>query len=363
MSESRPLFGHCPPGRQALSEPLGRPTDQRQGIEASRKQESDRERAAAPILLTVVRVALRPDRVHRSGLGQAFGVANREILHAPVRVMNQPVRRTVGRGRSEPRSLAPMRRGRGRRPRPGGLPADDHPRVDVGDERDVDEPCPGADVGQVGDPKQVRGAGAEAAIDEIPRTFGLVSRYGRELRFPAHDATQTEVPHRSGDGAARNLDAFAVELRPDLVDAVDTEVVAVHPRNLGLQLRVTDRPGRRRPGLGGVVGARGELQHATDRLDPVLAAVLVDVGDHLLVRPSSSVAKKSDADFKISFALRSSRFSRSSSFSRARSSEVTPARRPSSTSTRRTQMRNVSAVQPIFAATETIAAHCDSCSC
>jgi len=70
----------------------------------------------------------------------------------------------------------------------------------------------------------------------------------------------------------------------------------------------------------------GELQDLADRLDPVLAAVLVDVGDHLSMRPSGSVAKKSRApDFKISFARRSSRFARSSSFNRARSSVVVPA--------------------------------------
>jgi hypothetical protein len=78
--------------------------------------------------------------------------------------------------------------------------------------------------------------------------------------------------------------------------------------------------------------------------------MLIDVGDHLLVRRSSSVVKKSDADFRISFALRSSRFSRSSSFSRTRSSDVTPRRRPPSTSARRTQDGSVSFVQPIFAA-------------
>ena len=82
-----------------------------------------------------------------------------------------------------------------------------------------------------------------------------------------------------------------------------------------------------------------------------------------LVRPSSSVAKKSDADFRISFARRSSRFSRSSSFSFARSSVVRPGRRPSSTSARRTQLRSVSGVEPNFPAIDVIAAHCELYSC
>jgi hypothetical protein len=45
---------------------------------------------------------------------------------------------------------------------------------------------------------------------------------------------------------------------------------------------------------------------------------------------------------------------------RSRSSLVGPARFPWSRSACRTQLRSVSAVQPIFAAIETIAAHCEA---
>ena len=72
------------------------------------------------------------------------------------------------------------------------------------------------------------------------------------------------------------------------------------------QLDVPQRSWRGRPGFGGVVGTWGELQHSADRLDPEAVTVLVDVGDHFLVRPSSSVAKKTDADLRISFARRNS---------------------------------------------------------
>ena len=73
----------------------------------------------------------------------------------------------------------------------------------------------------------------------------------------------------------------------------------------------------------------------------------------ILLGPSSSAAKKADAAFKISFARRSSRFSRSNALSRSRSSVVNPGRRPSSISTRRTHRRTVSGVGPNFSATET----------
>ena len=76
-------------------------------------------------------------------------------------------------------------------------------------------------------------------------------------------------------------------------------------------------------------------------------------------RGSSSLAKKADAAFKISFARRSSWFSRRSRFSSADSSLVDPGRAPASTSACRTHFRTVSPEAPIFAATEQIASHCD----
>ncbi|WP_371829684.1 hypothetical protein [Sinomonas cyclohexanicum] len=79
------------------------------------------------------------------------------------------------------------------------------------------------------------------------------------------------------------------------------------------QLRVPDRPGRRLTGAMGAVRARGDLQDPADRIDPVLPAVLLDEGAHHLDGRSISAAKTAEACFRIVFARRSSRFSRSSS--------------------------------------------------
>jgi hypothetical protein len=87
--------------------------------------------------------------------------------------------------------------------------------------------------------------------------------------------------------------------------------------------------------------------------------VSVNERDYLGGRGSSSRAKKADAAFKISFARRSSRFSRSSSRNRARSSVVNPGRSPASVSARRTQIRNVSWLMLSFAEIDSIAFHCD----
>lgn len=83
----------------------------------------------------------------------------------------------------------------------------------------------------------------------------------------------------------------------------------------------------------------------------------VDEGDRLNRRSSSAWAKYADALRKISLAWRSSRRWRSSAFNRARSSVVRPSRWPASRSACRTQLRNVSPVQPIFEAIDVTAAH------
>src|SRR3954451_22142449 len=91
--------------------------------------------------------------------------------------------------------------------------------------------------------------------------------------------------------------------------------------------------------------------------------MIVNEADHHFGRRSSSAcAKYADAFRRISFARRSSRLSRSSSFSRWRSSVVSPPRCPMSRSAWRTHFRKVSAPHPNLPAIEVIAAHCDGCS-
>jgi hypothetical protein len=109
---------------------------------------------------------------------------------------------------------------------------------------------------------------------------------------------------------------------------------------------VLDRPSRRRPGLARVVGARRDAERPADRLDPEAIAMRVDEA-HLFGRVGSSSVAKALAAFRISFARRSSRFSRSSSFRRSRSAMVSRSlRRPASASAARTQRRSVSRCTP-----------------
>src|SRR5512132_4408965 len=199
----------------------------------------------------------------------------------------------------------------------------------------------------------------------------LKGRHRSPDSLAANGAFDPHLPHKSCDGAARHIGSFACELPPDLADAVNLEILVPDPPNLFRQGEIAPLARRCTGGIagtgGGIAGTggmlavrrRGDRQNPADRLDPVGVAMLVDERLHDLDRRSSSaIAKYAEALRRISFACRSSRTSRSSALIRSRSSLVVPAR-PLSRSACRTQPRSVSAVQPIFAAIEPIAAHCD----
>src|SRR5260221_8421338 len=182
-------------------------------------------------------------------------------------------------------------------------------------------------------------------------------------------ASLAKARHQPLDGAAGNREAFSPQLPPDLPHAVDAEVLREDPLNLDLQFRVPLPTGRTLAGvdpLGDMrmVGRRGDRQHLADRLDPIRFPVIIAERDHgLNPRSSFAWAKYADALRRISFACRSSRFSRSKAFCFSALSVGTPARLPLSTSAFFTHSRSVCAVQPILAETETIVAHRDGCSC
>jgi len=199
-------------------------------------------------------------------------------------------------------------------------------------------------------------------MDVIQRAWcGLIADRGSH-RLAADHALEAHGPHQPFHGAARGLLTFALQLAPDLAGAIDREVLGEHAGDLGLEGRIPLRSRRQLGRVGalgsmGVVGRWGDRQHLADRLDPVRLVVIVNEGDHGLNRRSSSAwAKYADALRRISFACRSSRFSRSRAFIFAAMSEVRPGLRPLSTSAFFTHSLSVCGVQPIFVAIDTTAA-------
>src|SRR5581483_6788217 len=294
----------------------------------------------------VVAVASGPDRRHGAGVGEAFGVADGEVLDSAIGVVHESVDPVLALPEGHLQGVE----GEVGAEVVGDLPAHDPPGEGVDDVGHEDEPGPGPHVGQVGDPQPVRRRRVEVPLDQVGRPVaGVVAGRGA-LGLPAGHPTEAELAHQAGHLVPAHRLPPTAQLLVHLAHAVGLEVVVVELGDRGLELVVPDPAGRRRPGLGRVVRGRGDLQMPADRLDPEPLTVPVDEGHYLGGRGSSSLAKKADAALRISLARRSSRFSRSSWAIRALSSVVVPARLPVSISVCLSQFRNVSGFTPSCAA-------------
>lgn len=153
--------------------------------------------------------------------------------------------------------------------RRGHLPTNDGSAEDVNDERHVGPPTVALHVGEVRDPETIRCTGDELAIDEVTRTVQLVIAEGRFLE-PATTpgALQFQIFHEPLDGAARDRVALALQLFPDLDDAVNGEVVVVHASDLRLKFLVANPARAGGPRLGGVIGRGSKLQSPADGSTP-----------------------------------------------------------------------------------------------
>ena len=129
----------------------------------------------------VVGVSLGPHRRDDGCLVKSLGVANPEILDAPVGMMDQA--REVERVARVDRHLERVD-GEVAAQRRRDLPADDGPAEHVGDERDVDPARVGLDVGEVRDPEAVGSAGRELAFDQVARAVLAVVGPRRHLEVP-----------------------------------------------------------------------------------------------------------------------------------------------------------------------------------
>ncbi len=134
----------------------------------------------------------------------------------------------------------------------GDPPADDAPGEQVHDERDVDEPGPGRDVGDVSDPAVVRCRGGEVPVQLV----GRVSVLGRDRRagslvVAGDRADQAQHLHPARHGAPRHRwvappggpavlvqNLLAVEHLPHLHHPIDLVVVVVGALDALIKRRV-----------------------------------------------------------------------------------------------------------------------------
>ena len=155
---------------------------------------------------------------------------------------------------------------------------------------------------------------------------------GREALLRATRADDALLLHES-----RHLVASAVEAATpgglrEFAPSVDAVVLLPEGRKGRSELLIAQFARRGWTGLAVVVGAGGDVQLCTDRLDPpstptgLAVPVGVDERNYFCCRRSSSAPKKDAAACKMSLARRSSRFSLRNLASSACSSVVRPGR-------------------------------------
>src|SRR5215207_4559362 len=122
-------------------------------------------------------------------------------------------------------------------------PTYDPSRVGIDHKGDVNEAGPGRDVGEVRDPQHVRPRCSELAVHVIQRArCGLIADRRAHRLAPDHPL-QAHGLHQTLYGAARNIEAFALQLPPDLANAIDPNVLLEDPANFNLQRGVASRAG------------------------------------------------------------------------------------------------------------------------
>ena len=129
-----------------------------------------------------------PDTAHRgnhAGVGEAFGVADRQVLAASITVMDEAI---AGRGAARMQGLLEGIEHEGRMRGSALSPTDDPPREHVDHEGDVDEAGPSRHVGEIRDPEPVRTGRPEVPIDKVARTRRRLVRDRRPDRSATNNA-------------------------------------------------------------------------------------------------------------------------------------------------------------------------------
>ncbi|GCE91961.1 hypothetical protein MSKU15_3562 [Komagataeibacter diospyri] len=177
------------------------------------------------------------------------------------------------------------------------LPAHDPAGEHINDKRHIDHAIPGLDIGEVRDPELVGSLGPELPVDPVIGTGTRRIRTGRDdLPAPDHPL-QAHLPHQALDSAARDLPSFTLQAVPDFARTINTTVVVPDPTDMRHQIPITSGtyagPGRIFCyGRLMIKRGRGNRQHATDWLDPIIGTTGFNKCDHLRNGRSSATCAK-----------------------------------------------------------------------
>ena len=192
-------------------------------------------------------VADGADRGCCADLGEAVGVGDRGVLAAGVGMAHQAAKVDAVAG--------PRRHVQGVEDQAGvhgagRFPADDAPREHVDDEGDVDDPRPRRAVREVGYPGAIRSGGGEVTLDEVRGAHRRRVGAGGEPFASPTGAANAGDAHQPGDLVAAHLEAGLAGRLGQLAAPVDGIVLDEQRHQQRDQHGVSDRPRRRRAGLG-----------------------------------------------------------------------------------------------------------------
>jgi hypothetical protein len=219
-------------------------------------------------------------------------------------------------------------------------PADDPAAEGVEHHREIQESCPGRDVGDVSHPQAIRSGCDEVAIDQIGcRTRVAISDRGGYPLAPAH-AGQACCPHQSRHSLATHLDSSSRQFGVDARHTVGSARALMNRAHPQTQFRVRSGARRRWPLTPRVIPAGGDFQHSAHRRNLVHGLIRAHEFERRDCTEPVSVANQAAAFDSISRSSRNTRFSRRSRASSCRSSLLSPSsRRPASRSACATQLR------------------------
>src|SRR5712691_10059159 len=224
-------------------------------------------------------------------------------------------------------------------------PADDSATEGIEDHRQVEEPGPRRDVGNVGDPELVRGICTELPLHEIGGRLCITIAHGRGDPFSETRTLQSFGLHEASHTLLAHADACFTQIHVDIGRAVPALGARVVHANASRQSRIFERARRRLALCPCVVAARGDSKHATHRSHRILGLVRRYEPEDFLGVVSASRANQAVAFARISRSTLSLRFSLRRRLSSSRSTLVrTSWRLPPLASACATQLRIVCAV-------------------
>ena len=187
----------------------------------------------------------------------------------------------------------------------GHRPADDPSRVQVLDVREVQEPLPGRDVGDVRRPRLVRSGRAKVALDQVRSDPDARQPDRRAPALARRKPGHAGRSHQSLHALASDLDpVFEPQLGVDPAGAVGALRRRVDLLDPLRQPRVTQRPVGRRATLPVMEAGAVHLERTAHHGDRKVRPLRRDQREDLAYGSPVSRAKKAAAFLRISRSIR-----------------------------------------------------------